>query len=105
MISERNILILAGGFGTRLRPVVPELPKILAPVAGKPFIFWLLRNLERQGVSKIILALHLHKVMVIILRLTIHIMRTQEIQQLQPRVKQIRAMLNRVENIRGNHYD
>jgi len=57
-VNEPSLLILAGGFGTRLRPIVPELPKILAPVAGKPFIFWLLMNLERQGVRKIVLALH-----------------------------------------------
>ena len=55
--------------------------------------------------TKIIQALRLHKVIVIILRLTSHIMRAQKNQQLQPRVKQIRAMLNHVENIIGNHYE
>ena len=51
-------LILAGGFGTRLRSVVSDVPKPLAPVAGKPFLFWLLKNLNQQGVKEVILSLH-----------------------------------------------
>ena len=51
-------LILAGGFGTRLRSVVSELPKPLAPVGDKPFLHWLLRNLEYQGVKEVTLSLH-----------------------------------------------
>ena len=31
-------LILAGGFGTRLRGVLPDLPKLLAPINGRPFL-------------------------------------------------------------------
>ncbi|MBJ7900138.1 MAG: NTP transferase domain-containing protein [Cyanobacteria bacterium RI_101] len=42
-------LILAGGQGTRLRSVLPDLPKPLAPTAGRPFLGWLLRFLHRQG--------------------------------------------------------
>ena len=42
-------MILAGGFGTRLRSVVSEVPKPLAPVAGKPFISYVLDELKRQG--------------------------------------------------------
>ena len=52
------IIVLAGGFGTRLRSVVRDVPKILAPVLEKPFLFWLLNNLERQGVQKVLLSLH-----------------------------------------------
>lgn len=51
-------LILAGGFGTRLRSVVSDVPKPLAPVASKPFLFWLLQNLARQGVQEALLSLH-----------------------------------------------
>ena len=51
-------LILAGGFGTRLRSVVADVPKPLAPVAGKPFLYWLLKNLEQQGGKEVILSLH-----------------------------------------------
>ncbi len=50
-------IILAGGFGTRLRAVVPDIPKPMAPVAGRPFLDLLLRNLSRQGVSRVVLSL------------------------------------------------
>jgi D-glycero-alpha-D-manno-heptose 1-phosphate guanylyltransferase len=46
------VLILAGGLGTRLREVVGAVPKPLADVAGKPFLWWLLRRLEFSGVSR-----------------------------------------------------
>jgi len=59
-LIEPTLLILAGGLGTRLRSVVAEVPKTLAPVAGRPFLFWLLQNLERQGIRKVVLSLH-HK--------------------------------------------
>ena len=49
-------IVLAGGFGTRLRPVVSDVPKPLAPVAGKPFLAWLLDELKLQGYSHIVLA-------------------------------------------------
>ncbi len=32
-----EVIILAGGLGTRLRSVVSEVPKCMAPIAGKPF--------------------------------------------------------------------
>ncbi|WP_011296909.1 nucleotidyltransferase family protein [Cupriavidus necator] len=44
-------LILAGGLGTRLRAVVGELPKPMADVAGHPFLWWLLKQLDKQGVK------------------------------------------------------
>lgn len=44
-------LILAGGLGTRLRSVIGENPKPMAAVAGKPFLWWLLRQIETQGVA------------------------------------------------------
>lgn len=49
-------LVLAGGFGTRLRSVVGELPKPLASVAGQPFLWWLLRHLEGQGIQEVFLS-------------------------------------------------
>lgn len=45
------VIVLAGGLGTRLRRVVSDVPKPLAPVAGKPFLWWLLSDLEMQGVE------------------------------------------------------
>ncbi len=50
-------VILAGGFGTRLRAVVPEWPKPLAPVAGRPFLTLVLAALARQGVQRVVLSL------------------------------------------------
>jgi D-glycero-alpha-D-manno-heptose 1-phosphate guanylyltransferase len=49
-------IILAGGLGTRLRSVVDHLPKCLAPVAGHPFLYYVITNLERQGIHRIILS-------------------------------------------------
>lgn len=50
-------IVLAGGFGTRLREVVPDLPKPMAPVAGKPFLEILLCSLSRKGFSRVVLSL------------------------------------------------
>lgn len=50
-------VILAGGFGTRLREVVPDLPKPMAPVADKPFLEILLNALEKKGFNRVILSL------------------------------------------------
>lgn len=49
-------IILAGGFGTRLRGVVPDLPKPMAPINGKPFLEIILSLLARHGFTKIILS-------------------------------------------------
>lgn len=54
-------IVLAGGFGTRLAHVVADLPKPMAPVAGRPFLEYIIDNLHRQGISKIILAVHYKK--------------------------------------------
>ncbi len=56
MSAMNSALILAGGLGTRLRSVVGDLPKPMADVAGKPFLWWLLRQLETQGVRDVYLS-------------------------------------------------
>ncbi|WP_276502727.1 HAD-IIIA family hydrolase [Terrimonas pollutisoli] len=53
----REGLILAGGLGTRLRSVVSDLPKCMAPVAGRPFLFYVINYLRLQGVEKFIFSL------------------------------------------------
>ena len=53
----RECIILAGGLGTRLRTAVPDLPKCMAPVNGKPFISYILNYLQLQGVNNFIFAL------------------------------------------------
>lgn len=49
-------LILAGGLGTRLRPVVNDLPKPLAPVNGKPFLHYILHTLANQQIERCVLS-------------------------------------------------
>ncbi len=51
-------VVLAGGFGTRVRHLLASLPKPLAPVCGRPFLYWVLQYLEAQGVSRAVLATH-----------------------------------------------
>lgn len=50
-------IILAGGFGTRLRQIIPDLPKPMAPINGRPFLEILLTSLSKKGFSRIILSL------------------------------------------------
>jgi D-glycero-alpha-D-manno-heptose 1-phosphate guanylyltransferase len=54
-ISEA--IILAGGLGTRLRSAVPDLPKCMAPVSGKPFIHYVVDHFQKQGIEKFIFSL------------------------------------------------
>jgi D-glycero-alpha-D-manno-heptose 1-phosphate guanylyltransferase len=48
-------VILAGGLGTRLREAVPNAPKSVAPVAGRPFLVHLLKQLQQAGARRIVL--------------------------------------------------
>ena len=50
-------VVLAGGFGTRLKEVVPDLPKPMAPIAGRPFLEIMLQSLALKGFKRIILSL------------------------------------------------
>lgn len=49
-------VILAGGLGTRLRAVVHDVPKPMAPIAGHPFLEILLTQLSRQNFDRVILS-------------------------------------------------
>jgi D-glycero-alpha-D-manno-heptose 1-phosphate guanylyltransferase len=56
-------IILAGGFGTRLASRLNNLPKPMAPVAGRPFLEILLGHLGRYGCVRVLLSVgHLHEV-------------------------------------------
>lgn len=57
MNNSKEAIILAGGLGTRLREAVPDLPKCLAPVAGRPFLFHVINYLRMQGVERFIFSL------------------------------------------------
>lgn len=52
----KEVIILAGGFGTRLRSVVNDVPKSMALVNGRPFLEYILDHLEFYSVKKVILA-------------------------------------------------
>jgi D-glycero-alpha-D-manno-heptose 1-phosphate guanylyltransferase len=51
-----DAIVLAGGFGTRLRSVVSNLPKPMAPVGGRPFLDLLLESLKTKGITRVILS-------------------------------------------------
>ncbi|MFN0055431.1 MAG: nucleotidyltransferase family protein [Planctomycetales bacterium] len=53
--SPPTALILAGGLGTRLRSVVADRPKVLAPVHGRPFLAYLLDQLADAGIRHAVL--------------------------------------------------
>lgn len=50
-------IILAGGFGTRLQSVVSDVPKPMAPVAGRPFLDIVLTSLANGGFKRVVLSL------------------------------------------------
>ncbi|ANH81752.1 histidinol phosphate phosphatase [Niabella ginsenosidivorans] len=55
--NAQEAIILAGGLGTRLREAVPDLPKCMAPVAGQPFLYYVINYLRRQGIQRFIFSL------------------------------------------------
>ena len=50
-------LILAGGLGTRMRPLTEGVPKALLPVAGRPFAAWQLDWLKAGGIGQVVFAI------------------------------------------------
>jgi len=50
-------IILAGGFGTRLRPLTNDIPKPLLPIKGKPIIEHAIKNFKKHGIEDIILSI------------------------------------------------
>src|SRR4051812_25686446 len=53
-------LILAGGLGTRLGTRTRTLPKALLPIAGRPFLAWLVEALARGGLRQVVLCIAHH---------------------------------------------
>jgi len=53
---KREAVILAGGIGSRLKTVVNDRPKPMALINNKPFLYYLLSNLKKEGFQHIILA-------------------------------------------------
>jgi len=53
MVPEKtDVIVLAGGLGTRLKGTVPDLPKALSPIRGRPFLDYVLDALEESNVVK-----------------------------------------------------
>ncbi|KPV62320.1 MAG: Bifunctional protein GlmU [Candidatus Bathyarchaeota archaeon BA1] len=51
-------VVLAGGFGTRLRPLTCTRPKLLFPVGNRPLLDWTLERLAKSGTAEVILAVN-----------------------------------------------
>jgi D-glycero-alpha-D-manno-heptose 1-phosphate guanylyltransferase len=49
-------VVLAGGFGKRVEHLLPDLPKPMAPVNGRPFLEWVVRYLAAQAIRRVILS-------------------------------------------------
>jgi D-glycero-alpha-D-manno-heptose 1-phosphate guanylyltransferase len=63
-LDEVTAVILAGGRGTRLRHLFPELPKPMIPVCGRPFVEWVVRFLKQQGIRRVLISTgHLGEIM------------------------------------------
>jgi len=56
-LEALDVLVLAGGLGTRLRAALGDTPKLLAPIAGRPYLAYLLDWLGRFGARRIVLGL------------------------------------------------
>lgn len=58
MKSDVGVIILAGGFGSRVKKQLGSVPKPLANTMTKPFLYWIIGLLKYQGFCNIILATH-----------------------------------------------
>lgn len=56
MRPYREAIVLAGGFGTRLAHVVPDVCKPMAPVAGRPFLRFIMDQLATAGFDRVVVA-------------------------------------------------
>lgn len=62
-MAIKEAIILAGGLGTRLRSAVPDVPKCMAPVAGRPFLHYVISYYQSQGIEKFIFSLgYMHEI-------------------------------------------
>ena len=59
-MKDTKAIILAGGLGTRLRPLTDKTPKPLLPINGKPMMQYAIENLKKNGITDIILGISYH---------------------------------------------
>lgn len=64
-IKKTQLLVLSGGFGTRLKKIVPNAPKALAPINNKNFLFYFLQNWWKHGIRNFIFLLYYKSEMII----------------------------------------
>ena len=55
-VSNLEAIVLAGGLGTRLKSVVSNVPKPMAPIGNKPFLEYILKYLKKNGITRAILS-------------------------------------------------
>jgi NDP-sugar pyrophosphorylase family protein len=55
-LADLVALVLAGGQGTRLRSVLADVPKVIAPVRGRPFLAWFLDRLAAAGLRRVVIS-------------------------------------------------
>jgi D-glycero-alpha-D-manno-heptose 1-phosphate guanylyltransferase len=55
-MKTTEAIVLAGGFGTRLKHIVSDMPKPMAPVNGAPFLSCLMKKLSFAGIKHIVLS-------------------------------------------------
>ncbi len=60
MSKVTKAMILAAGFGTRLRPLTDTIPKLLLPFNGKPMIENAISKLRSAGVNEFVINIHHH---------------------------------------------
>src|ERR1017187_625870 len=61
MREIKKAMVLAAGYGTRLKPLTDRMPKPLVPVAGKPMIACALDKLRAHGIQEIVINVSHHK--------------------------------------------
>jgi MurNAc alpha-1-phosphate uridylyltransferase len=55
MLDIKKAMVLAAGYGTRLKPLTDRVPKPLVPVAGKPMIQYALDRLQAYGIDEVVI--------------------------------------------------
>ncbi len=56
-LQNIDVVVLAGGLGTRISPILKDTPKVLAPVGGQPYLVFLIHWLKNFGVRRVIFGL------------------------------------------------
>jgi len=56
MKQDTPVIILAGGFGTRLSTVVKDVPKPMAPINDQPFLHYIFKELQHQNIKEVVLS-------------------------------------------------